>query len=124
MPPTHLAAPELPEWENTGRLAVRGGWGELGATSRMFCVSIQHVTYHAIGELGLKPGRLGRHDAASVGHGHQVVHGRWAEGEGNGDLSGVDAPLELAQPAAAANEVDALVGARIADAKNWLNQIF
>src|SRR5688572_10469963 len=34
--------------------------------------SIQHVAHHAVGELGLEPGGLGRHDAAGVGHRHQV----------------------------------------------------
>ena len=36
--------------------------------------SIQHVADHAVGELGLEPGRLRRHDGACIGHRHQVVH--------------------------------------------------
>jgi hypothetical protein len=49
--------------------------------------SIEHVVDHAVGELGLEPGRLGRHDAARIGNRHQVCHLGRIERKGNGHLA-------------------------------------
>jgi hypothetical protein len=48
------------------------------------------VVDHAVGELGLEPGRFRRHDAAGVGHRHQVGHLRRIEREGRRHLAGDD----------------------------------
>ena len=78
---------------------------------------------HAVGELGLEPGRLRRHDEACIGHRHQVGHLRRIEREGDRHLAGFHARLEPSQPARAADEVDALVGARILDAEQRLDHV-
>ena len=39
------------------------------------------MTKHAVAELGFKPGALRRHDAASVGHGHEVLDPGGEQGE-------------------------------------------
>ena len=49
-------------------------------------------------------------------------HLRRVEGEGDRHLAGVDPPLELVQAAAAADEVDALVGALVGDAEERLDR--
>ena len=48
---------------------------------------------------------------------------RRVEREGHRHLAGVDAALELGEAAPAADEVDALVGARVGDAEERLDQV-
>ena len=48
---------------------------------------------------------------------------RREEREGDRHLARVDPPLELAEAAPAADEVDALVGARVGDAEQRLDQV-
>ncbi len=43
--------------------------------------SIQHMADHAVGKLGLEPGRFRRHDFSGVGDRHQIVHLRRIERE-------------------------------------------
>ena len=70
-----------------------------------------------VGELRLEPGGLRGHHFARVGHRHQVLEAGRVERERGRHLAGVDPLLELAESAAAADEIDALVGAQVADAE-------
>ena len=76
---------------------------------------------HAVGELRLEPGGFRRHDGPGVGDRHEVAHLRRVERERSRHLAGGDEPLEFGKAAAAADEVDALVGARIGDAEERLD---
>src|SRR5215469_15236118 len=84
----------------------------------------QQVADHAVSELWFEPGRFRRHDRAGVGDRHEVAHLRWIERERNGHLAGRNEPLELAEAAAAADEVDALIATRIGNAEDWLQDVF
>ena len=52
-----------------------------------------------------------------------VGHLRGVEREGHRHLTGIDPALELGEPAAAADEVDAFVGARVGDAEKRLDDV-
>src|SRR5829696_2877869 len=69
----------------------------------------------AVAELGLEPGRLGRHDAAGVRDRQQVVHGHRVERERDRRAAAVDRLLERRRAARAADEVDARIGAHVSD---------
>ncbi len=58
---------------------------------------IEHVADHAVGELGLEPGGLGRHDAVGVRHRHHLLHLRGIEREGHRHLARVR-PAAPARP--------------------------
>ena len=58
--------------------------------NRVLLVKLAHVADHAVGELGLEPGGFRRHDAAGVGHRHQVAHLCRIKREGDRHLAGID----------------------------------
>ena len=72
-------------------------------------VLVQCVNGEARAQFGLEPGGLGRHDAAAVGNGHQLVHRDRIQGERDGHFAAVHPALELSEAADAAYEVDPLV---------------
>src|SRR5215472_8698445 len=85
---------------------------------------IQQVADHAVSELWFEPGRFRRHDRAGVGDRHEVAHLRWIERECNGHRAGRNEPLELAEAAAAPDEVDALIATWIGNVEDWLQDVF
>jgi hypothetical protein len=93
--------------------------------SYIFSVNaLNHVREHRVAELGFKPGALGRHDAASVGDGHEVFDAGGEHREGAGVFTGVHEFLEFASAANAADEVDALARARVIDAEQRREDVF
>ena len=58
-----------------------------GSSLRATPTSIEHVVDHSVGELGLEPGRFGRHDAARISDRHQVGHLGRIERKGNGHFA-------------------------------------
>src|SRR5271157_2127824 len=82
-----------------------------------------HVGNQAVGQLGLEPRGLRRHNLACIRHRHQVRHGGGVEGEGHRHLARVHAPLQLVQAADAAHEIDALVTPGICDAENGAEEV-
>ena len=76
------------------------------------------MAHHAVGELGLEPGRLRRHDEACIGHRHQVGHLRRIEREGERHLARLHPLLKSFQAARAADEIDALIAALVQPADN------
>ena len=109
--------------ENSPRPASGGGWSASDSADCGGARSIQHVADHAVGELRLEPRRLRRHDPARIRHRHQVGHLRRIKREGDRHLAGRDPAFQLLQSARAADEVDALVGARVGDAEQRLDHI-
>lgn len=73
----------------------------------------------AVAELGFEPGALGRHDAAVVRDGHEVIEVGGMEGEGAGELALADQAFEFGGAADAADELDAFAGAGVVDAEEW-----
>ena len=69
-------------------------------------------------QLGLEPCRFRRHDLTGVGDGDELVNRGRVHAERDFHFAGVDAALELAGTADTADEVHALVGARIGDAED------
>ena len=92
----------------------------LNAECRMENVrgGLEGVDEEAGAELGLEPGGLGGHHLSRGGDGHHLADRGGLHGEGDGGLAGVDVALELGGAADAADEVDARVGARVADAED------
>ena len=78
------------------------------------------MDYKPAAEFRLKPGGLGRHDFATVGDVHDLLHGNGIEGEGKFHLAAIHALLQFAEAAQAAYEVDALVAAQILDAQEFV----
>src|SRR6476619_2529628 len=74
----------------------------------------------AVAKLGLEPGGLGRHDAAAVGDGHQIVDGHGVHRKCHRGVAGVDGPHERVRSARAADKVDALVRPDVADVEQVL----
>ena len=79
---------------------------------------IQGVDNKTRAQFRLKPSGLGRHDVARVGDVDDLLHAHRIEREGDFHLTAVDATFQLAEAADTANEVDALVGAEVFDAKH------
>src|SRR5262245_23699993 len=79
---------------------------------------LERVDEEPAQELRLEPGALGRHDLAGVGDGHELLHRRRKQGDGERGLARVDPRLELALAPDAAHEVDARVRPLIADAQD------
>src|SRR5512134_2512790 len=78
--------------------------------------SVEHVRDEAVGELRIEPGGLWRHHLVGIRDRYQVLHPGRIKRERRRHRTGMDAPLELRKAAAAADEVDAGVGAQVADA--------
>ena len=68
-------------------------------------------------EFGFKPCGLGRHDVATVGDVHNLLHRHGIESQCHAHLSTIDTTLELAKSTQTANEVDAVAAAKVLDAK-------
>src|SRR5688500_11452925 len=79
---------------------------------------LERVEEDATAQLGLEPGALGGHGEAGVADGHHLLHLRRIELDGGSGLPAVDAACELGGAVDAADEVDALVAARIGDAED------
>ena len=82
-----------------------GGNGDRRASER--------VHEQAAPELGLEPGALRRHEQAGVADREELLDPRRVEVQRQRQALRVDAPLELADAADAAHEVDVLVAPRI-----------
>ena len=84
----------------------------------MVSMLAEFVDHEAGAQFRLEPSGLGRHDVAGVGNVDDLLHADRIEGEGDLHLAVVDATFEFAEAADAADEVDALVGAEVLDAKH------
>lgn len=73
---------------------------------------------HRVAELGLEPRALGRHDAASIGDGHQVLDARGEHAERAGVFAAIHKLLQFRRAADAADEIDLFARARISDAED------
>ena len=69
-------------------------------------------------QLRLEPGALWRHDLAGVGDVHELLDGGGEHGEGDGGFAGIHELDEFARAADAADEVNALAGARVVNAED------
>src|SRR5262245_41050244 len=79
---------------------------------------------HCIPELGLEPGAFGRHNAAGIRNSHKVLDAGREHGKCAGVIAAVDKFFQLGGAANAANEIDALAGPWIVNAKDRLKHIF
>ena len=84
----------------------------------MTVVYSNSCTKSPLRSLGSNQVLLGGMTCAGVGDGHELVERRRVEREGDGHLARVHPALELRRAADAADEVDPLVGARVADAED------
>ena len=75
-------------------------------------------------ELGLEPRGLGGHDVARVGDVDELLHRDGVEGESDLHLAAVDAALQLAETADAADEVDAPGSAQVLDILHKFAQVY
>src|SRR5437868_4958967 len=98
-------------------MSAASPWFPVEPTARPACCLVEDVADHAVGELRLEPRRFRRHDLAGVGDLHQIGNGCGVEGESSGGITRGDTAGELAEAAAAANEVDAFVDALVGDAE-------
>src|SRR5579871_3943708 len=73
------------------------------------------VAEHRVAEFRLEPRALGRHDAAGVRDGHQILDARREHRKGAGIIALIDQLFEFADAADAADEIDPLAGARVVD---------
>jgi hypothetical protein len=76
------------------------------------------VAEHRVAELRLEPGALGRHDAAGVGDGHQILDARREHRKRAGVFAAVHQLFQFRRAANAADEIDALARARVVNAEN------
>ena len=81
------------------------------------------MNQNRVAQLRLEPGGLGRHDAARVGDAQQVFDGGRVKREGRPGGAGVHEPFQLRRAADAADEVYALVRARVCDAEHGVEQV-
>ena len=77
----------------------------------------------AVAQLRLEPRGLGRHDAASVGDGHQVVNRDREHRERDRGTSAVNRLFERVGAARPADEVNPLVAADVADFQQALEHV-
>ncbi len=73
-------------------------------------------------EFWFEPSAFGRHDLIRISDVHQLLEGRREHRKCDGAFPAVDALHQLARTADAADEVDALAGARIVDAEQRCEQ--
>ena len=66
----------------------------------------------------LEPCGLGRHDVATVGNIHQLLHGYGIESERHGHFARVNSAFQFAEPADSTDEIDALIRTEIGDAED------
>ena len=71
-------------------------------------------------EFRLKPSGLRRHDFATIGNVHDLLHGDRIEGQSHLHLSAIYTALELSKSTQAAHEVDALTATQILDAQQFV----
>src|SRR4051812_19797333 len=95
-----------------------GSWGSHNLAGS------NHVAEHGIAQLRLEPGAFGRHDSAGIGDGHKVFDACGEHGKGAGVIAVIDYLFQLRRPANAADEVDALAGARVINAEKGSERIF
>lgn len=131
-------------WRGDGRLccvrrgvAVRGAvaWARRGGREcgrgSWWVGLVEFVDEESGAEFGFEPSGLWRHDFAGVGDGDELLDGDGVHGEGDAaDVVGVvgdglvDASFEFVGSADAADEVDAFVGADVADAEDGFEDAF
>src|SRR3989304_8634511 len=87
----------------------------LSATSTFMGAPSNQVDEQAVPQLRLEPGGLGRHDAAGIGNGHQVGDRDREHRERHGGAAAVHRLLERPGAARAADKVDPLVAADVAE---------
>lgn len=75
------------------------------------------MDYKAGTELGLEPCGLWRHNVARIGNVHELFHGNGIKGKSHLHLAAVNALLQFAKTAYAADKVNALVAAQVLDAE-------
>src|SRR6266545_1138705 len=92
---------------------------------RLTCnASGQHVAEHRVAQLRLEPGAFGRHNPAGIRDGHQVFDTGRKHRKSAGIFAAVHQFFQLGDAANAADEVDALAGARVVDAKQRRQHVF
>jgi hypothetical protein len=82
------------------------------------------VHQEAAAEFGFEPGGLRGHEAAFVGDGDELFDAGRVHADGHLRLAVVDALLQLAGAADAADEVDVGVAARVGDAEVGFENVF